>query len=757
MHDNLKTPEEIATWMRASKTEREYEAKTGKTVSKGEKRAARNRAAKPSAPEPAETEPQFTAEQEKAEAVFLESLKSLLVESADQPKFLPADKVTHYSNVFGAEQLPAKQRMEAGWELLAHYAAKSQPPNHPAERNRAQQRMAKIRKQLDRLQVILEAGDQNKQSKTKFDQLDQLVERYEQVLYAIEAEVKQGNFAQAEKIVEDNQALVAELSGFASLSDYTLTRKRLNQRIGQIEQMMAKPPVIKAGGDSDRPDDDLGRDSGAEHFPDDATDREPQNQACGTGHQPPRNPLPPTGGGGSGPTGPEDEPQKEKFIGNVEFVQEIASNNLAEYRKWLLDNYNLDDATIEQLLGSRLAKLLAGDVKSYLALVEEKKPFNGNQEFLDEINNTSVPHLKRWLMDNYGGEEDLRMLLGQAFEDLGLSVAAAEEQLAADTSETLNKFPKDQKMLLTKYSVFYAEPFPHEGFDEQAQIEAGQRLAKAFDLIGPDKVKDLAFKIAKANQVTSSGMMDFDASQTPEELAKFISDSIPEANRLEEVNKRAESMEQILDDKNFQVSAWAYGDERLSVMEKLQQVVQTLPKIDPPIRLDIRASGRQEIDDLQRRVLTITDDLSANGMREKIQSFMDRLRPPDRVEAAATGPEKFPPAVLESMVRVELSKNDKIQEISRLNISIVRNQMNLTAEMKTTGGKVKIETVIVDTGKGLVIKSNEITANLITKALIKAKMPEDPLAKVKERLEQDRKKKIKSLRIKDDQLVVEFE
>src|SRR3989338_3646889 len=113
MHDNLKTPEEIATWMRASKTEREYEAKTGKTVSKGEKRAARNRAAKPSAPEPAETEPQFTAEQEKAEAVFLESLKSLLVESADQPKFLPADKVTHYSNVFGAEQLPAKQRMEA--------------------------------------------------------------------------------------------------------------------------------------------------------------------------------------------------------------------------------------------------------------------------------------------------------------------------------------------------------------------------------------------------------------------------------------------------------------------------------------------------------------------------------------------------------------------------------------------------------------------------------------------------------------------
>ena len=254
MHDNLKTPEEIATWMRASKTEREYEAKTGKTVSKGEKRAARNRAAKPSAPEPAETEPQFTAEQEKAEAVFLESLKSLLVESADQPKFLPADKVTHYSNVFGAEQLPAKQRMEAGWELLAHYAAKSQPPNHPAERNRAQQRMAKIRKQLDRLQVILEAGDQNKQSKTKFDQL---VERYEQVLYAIEAEVKQGNFAQAEKIVEDNQALVAELSGFASLSDYTLTRKRLNQRIGQIEQMMAKPPVIKAGGDSDRPDDAL--------------------------------------------------------------------------------------------------------------------------------------------------------------------------------------------------------------------------------------------------------------------------------------------------------------------------------------------------------------------------------------------------------------------------------------------------------------------------------------------------------------------
>src|SRR3989338_8359584 len=210
MHDNLKTPEEIATWMRASKTEREYEAKTGKTVSKGEKRAARNRAAKPSAPEPAETEPQFTAEQEKAEAVFLESLKSLLVESADQPKFLPADKVTHYSNVFGAEQLPAKQRMD------------------------------KIRKQLDRLQVILEAGDQNKQSKTKFDQL---VERYEQVLYAIEAEVKQGNFAQAEKIVEDNQALVAELSGFASLSDYTLTRKRLNQRIGQIEQMMAKPQI----------------------------------------------------------------------------------------------------------------------------------------------------------------------------------------------------------------------------------------------------------------------------------------------------------------------------------------------------------------------------------------------------------------------------------------------------------------------------------------------------------------------------------
>lgn len=140
------------------------------------------------------------------------------------------------------------------------------------------------------------------------------------------------------------------------------------------------------------------------------------------------------------------ETGKEIFTGDLEFTKEIAQNNLPKFKLWLMqeETYDLSDSEIKEYLGERFHALISGDMDKYLELLAAGRGDERDEELYTEILENNLPYLKTWLInelkDMAVSEDELKKLLGPAYEDLGFdkvqAPAAAKAEKAPETEKS---------------------------------------------------------------------------------------------------------------------------------------------------------------------------------------------------------------------------------------------------------------------------------------------------------------------------------